>query len=216
MGFITIKVIENFENSPENPDKFSHVDPSEEDRREYESFENLSNAVSKTKLPEQTEDLRDDLVKFDREIIRKNEEEKEEKEMIESIDKMIEKNEELKEFGKELIEENVPDMDALNEEMKKVELDEEDVKEDDPIVDPVLVEEPKKVETVLDENNIKELASHLSESMMMDNSIDKKAELESKIGDILNATLSQINKKFEKKQKKMEKKKNKQKTKKYY
>lgn len=253
--FITIKVIENFESSPENPDKFSRVDASEEDKRENESFENLSSAISRVRVQENPEDLREDLAKFDSEIIqrneeakelkemiesnskedlredlakfdseiiRKNEEEREQKEMIESIDKMIEQNEDLKDFGKEIVKEEVPNMEALNEEMKKVELEEqkpEEVEpEPEPVENPVLldVDEVKEPKKILDEQNIRELASHLSESMMVENGSDKKAELESKIGDILNATLSQINQKFENKKKKMEKKKNKQKTKKYF
>jgi hypothetical protein len=73
----------------------------------------------------------------------------------------------------------------------------------------------KFLKKALKENNIQELAAHLSESMI-DESGDKKLELESKIGDILNATLSQISKKFEDKQKKMEQKKNKKATKHYF
>lgn len=252
--FVTIKVIENFETSPENPDKFSRVDASEEEQRASDSFDNLSSAISKSQVPEEKEDLRQDLAQFDREVLRKSDDEAEEqKEMIESIDRMIEQNEGLAEFGKDLINEDAPDMEALNEEMQRVELEEEakaaeaaeENRQDDekpeaeenrheeekgdekpeaeevpaPVENPVLVEEPAKPEgmnSVLDEENIRSLASHLSESMLVETGADKKAELESKIGDILNATLSQINKKFENKQKKAEQRKKKHMTKKYF
>ena len=254
--FIVIKVIENFESSPENPDKFSRLDESEMERKEVESFENLSSAIAQSKLEEEKEDLRNDLDNFDKEIIEKNED----RQMIESIDKMIEKTEnvDMREFIEKSIQEE-DQMDVLNEEMKNVELEEEiqETKEDEveevPQEKVVSDDDPKKevvmmigdkiekklkkkaikkmkknakkkfkkkfkkknIKKALKEDNIRELAAHLSESMINESG-DKHMELESKIGDILNATLSQISKKFEDKQKKMEKKKDKKATKHYF
>ena len=230
--FVVIKVIENFENSPENPDKFSRLDASEEEKKDLESFENLSSAIAKSKLVDEPEkeDLRNDLENFDKKIIQKNEEIKEEKEMINNLEKMIKNSEvNMKEFIEESIKEDVPDMIALNKEMEKVDIEPE-IPENKPVEEAVKpVEEtvpivPKKVvkkknikkmkkkikkkmmKKILKKDNIKELASHLTESMLLDDSENKKLEIENKIGDILNATLSQISQKFEKKQKKLENK----------
>merc|ERR1712113_154517 len=164
--FIVIKVIENFESSPENPDKFSTIDASEEDRRDAESFDNLSSAIAQSKLAEEPEDLRNDLETFDREIIQKNEEEKEEKEMIESIDRMIEKSEnvDMRNFIEESIREEKPDMEALNEEMKNVEIKEEvpEIKEDKVELVKVL---DQKVEKKLKKKVIKKMKKNMKKGI---------------------------------------------------
>lgn len=242
--FIVIKVIENFESSPENPDKFSRLDASEEDKRDIESFENLSSAIAQSKLIDEPvkEDLRNDLENFDKKIIQKNEEDKEDQEMIKNLGQMIENSEpekmNMKEFIEESIKENIPDMAALNDEMQKVDIDQE--VELEKLKETVIEVKDKKIEKkkikkkakkknkkvkkvkkklfkkILKNENIKDLASHLTESMMMDNSEDKKIEIENKIGDILNATLSQISQKFEEKNKKMEEKKDKKMKNRYF
>lgn len=236
--FVLIKVIENFETSPENPDKFSHVDSMMEEKKDHiaESFDNLSSAISKSKLQEEPMDLRNDLEAFDEKIIQKNEEEKEDQEMIENIDKMIENeilvNEEVEPemVKEEIIEENY-DMENLKKDIDNIDISEEVVleekveNEEAEVVPVVPVKNKKKkgkkvkkiakkknkkknIKKMIKNKNIKDLASHLTESMIID-SEDQKLELENKIGDILNATLSQINLKFEEKQKKIEQKKNK-------
>lgn len=268
--FVDIKVIENFENSPENPDKFSTVDPMEEEKKDAESFENLSSAIAQSKLNEEPKDLRNDLEDFDKQIIENNEQDLEDKKIIENIDKMMENSEpvDIKNLIENTIKEEKPDMEALNSEMKKVEINQEIVvaeekkeetvpeevapKEDEIESKEVVVAEnvipalkveiikpkskekkkfkkkikknikkmekkkKKAMKKVLKKDNIKNLASQLTESILYDDSKDAKLEIESKIGDILNATLSQINTKFEEKQKKIEEKKSKQAVKQYY
>jgi hypothetical protein len=230
--FVLIKVIENFETSPENPDKFSHVDSLEEENKGQvaESFDNLSSAISKSKLQEEALDLRNDLEAFDEKIIQKNEEEKEDQEMIENIDKMIEhetvnvEDADVREMIEEKINEEVYDIENLKEDMNQIEITEEVVQEEKEVpvvpkkekkvvkkakkIAKKIAKKKKKLKKMIKDNNIKDLASHLTESINI-NSAEQKDELESKIGDLLNATLSQINLKFEEKQKKMDQKKNK-------
>ena len=98
--FVVIKVIENFDTSPENPDKFSMVGQSEtflEDSK-VKSFGESSTFTEKSLkesvvIEEPKTDLRDDLKEFDEKVIGEEKtlekEDTEDQDLIESLESMI-------------------------------------------------------------------------------------------------------------------------------
>ena len=197
--FVLIKVIENFETSPQNPNKFSRVESCltllDEEKLPEDSFQKLASEISRKKsvsslekvASELNEDVGNDLKQFDEMMV---------EETVEDLKEDVRND--LKQFDEMLIEEEKKKLEEV-EDLLMIESIEKMIQSEEIVQIEEKEDIPAEIEKALDEQIVVcPLVEELNEDMMNMMKVDFEKEV---------VVVSQEQKKFEKREIQKNKKK---------